>query len=205
MNDRLPRLQKLLSRLKNGNDVQRRDLQSALTDSEWEEFNSWWTEEKDNRNLTPPKELARYIKLRKSVALASARYTRYAGRPRSKTSTAISKKLAESADNEQDKLLDSLREQISYQPSLMMWLVPVEPYGSVEETMAAGVLPQVCTSRTVASEKRSPMGKRSKRDLKVQILEQAIATIEGRHAPEQVIVIPAVKTSKKKDFSGFKV
>lgn len=205
MDKRLQKLQKLLARLGNGEDVQRRDLKSALTDSEWEEFNSWWTDEKDNRNLTPPKELARYIKLRKSVALASARYTRYAGRPRSKTTATVSKKLAESADNEQDKLLEYLREQVAYNPSLMMWLVAVEPYRSVEETLEAGVLPQVCTSRTVSSDKRAPMGKRSKRDLKIQILEQAIATIEGLHLTPTAVVASSVKTTKRKDFSGFKV
>lgn len=203
MEKRLPRLKELLSRLNNGIDVQRRDLKSVLTDSEWEEFNSWWSDEKDNRKAVPPKELVLYVKRKKAVALAHARYERYATRTRTKTNPGMSRRMYESADNAQDKLLEYLREQLSYDPTLMMWLVPVEPYGSVQDMLAANALPQVCTSRTVASDKRSPMGTRSKRDLKVQILEQAISSIEDKDVGVQVL-LPA-KTVRKRDFSGFKV
>jgi hypothetical protein len=85
----------------------------------------------------------------------------------------------------------------------MPWLIPVEPFGTVEDSLSANLLPTVCTSRTVASEKRAPMGKLSKRDLKVQILEQAIACIKEKNTPAQVVVTTDKK--RKRDFSGFKM
>ena len=60
-------------------------------------------------------------------------------------------------------------------------------------------------SRTVASDKRAPMGKQSKRDLKIQILEQAITSFEDKNSPDGDLFRTEVKVAKKKDFSGFKV
>lgn len=203
MKNRLPRLKELLLRLKNGTDVQRRDLQSALTDSEWEQFNSWWTDEKENRHLTLPKELVHYREQKRLVDLAFARYEKYAGRPVTKRNSIISNRLEQDAQHIAERVLEYIREQLSINPSLMIWLIAVEPFGTVEDSLWANVLPTVCTSRTVASEKRAPMGKQSKRDLKVQILEQAIALIEDKDTPSQVVV-ETVKKGKR-DFSGFKV
>lgn len=203
MKNRLPRLKDLLLRLKNGVDVQSRDLRSVLTETEWNEFNSWWAAEKGNRNLTPPKELIRYLEQKKLVDLAYARYEKYASRPVTKRNSIISNRLEQDAQHMAERVLEFIQEQLSVNPSLMIWLVAVEPFGTVEDSLSANLLPMVCTSRTVASEKRAPMGKLSKRDLKIQILEQAIACIEDKDTPSQVVV-ETVKKGKR-DFSGFKV
>ena len=203
MKNRLPRLKELLLRLKNGVDVQSRDLQSALTDAEWDEFNSWWAAEKGNRNLTPPKELIHYLEQKKLVDLAFARYEKYAGRPVTKRNSFMSNKMEQDAEHIAERVLEYIREQLTVNPSLILWLIGVEPFGTVEDSLSANVLPIVCTSRTVRSEKRSPMVKQSKRDLKVQILEQAIACIEDKDTPSQVVVATVKKG--KRDFSGFKV
>lgn len=203
MDKRLPRLNELLLRLKNGTDVQRRDLQYALTDSEWEEFNTWWTDEKENRNLTPPKELVRYLEQKRLVDLAFARYERYAARTGTKRNSVISSRLEQDAQHMAERVLEYIYEQLLVNQELMIWLIPAEPFQTLEETLAANILPQVCTSRTVAIDKRAPMGKQSKRDLKVQMLEQAIASIEGKDRPVQTVVI--VDKKQKRDFSGFKV
>jgi len=203
MKKRLPRLQKLLLRLKKGVDVQSRDLQSALTDAEWDEFNSWWAAEKGNRNLTPPKELIRYLEQKKLVDLAFARYYKNAGRPVTKRNSLTSNKTEQDAEHIAERVLEYIREQLSVNPSLMIWLIAVEPFGTVEDSLSANVLPMVCTSRTVTSEKRVPMGKLSKRALKVQILEKAIACLEDKDTLEQVVVTRDKK--RKLDFSGFKV
>ena len=200
---RLNRLQKLLLRLKKGIDVQSRDLRSVLTEAEWSEFNSWWTDEKGNRNLTPPKELIRYREQKKLVDLAYARYRKYFALPITKRNTVISNRLDQDAQLIAERVLEYIREQLSVNPSLMIWLVAVEPFGTVEDSLSANVLPMVCTSRTVTSEKRVPMGKQSKRDLKVQILEQAITLIEDKDSPSEVVV--ATEKKRKRDFSGFKV
>jgi hypothetical protein len=204
MSRRLIRLQDLLSRLKNGVDIQSRDLRSVLTETEWNEFNSWWTEEKQNRNLTPPKELIKYLNDKKLVDLAFARYEKYEGRPVTKRNSYISNKMEQDAQNIAERVLEYIREQLSVNPSLMLWLIAVEPFGSVEDSLSANVLPMVCTSRTVTSEKRAPMGKQSKRELKIMIIEQAIASFEGNES-EEISIYPQVKkVSVKKDFSDFK-
>ena len=205
MSRRLNRLEDLLSRLKNGNDVQSRDLRSVLTEAEWSEFNSWWMDEKENRNLTPPKELIKYLNDKKLVDLAYGRYEKYAGRPLTKRNSYISNKMEQDAQHKQERVQEYILEQLSVNASLMLWLVPVEPFQTIEETLAANILPQVCTSRTVASDKRAPMGKQSKRDLKIQILEQAITSFEDKNSPDGDLFRTEVKVAKKKDFSGFKV
>ena len=204
MNNRLPRLQELIARLNTGIDVQRRDLKSILTDSDWEEFNSWWADEKDNRNLTPPKELVHYIKWKKKVALAYGRYEKYASLPASKRKSYISIRMEQAAEHMQEKLLEYLNEQLTRDTSLMIWLLPIEPFQTVEDTLRANIPPQVCTSRTVASDKRSPLGKFGKRDLKIRILEQAISSIEDIYAHPQQLIPSALRIKSKKDFKNFK-
>ena len=148
MDKRLPRLKELLLRLKKGNDVQRRDLQSALSNSEWNEFNLWWTDEKENRNLTPPKELVHYREQKRLVDLAFARYERYAARPVTKRKSVISNRLEQDAQHIEERALEYISEQLSVNLSLMPWLIPVEPFGTVEDSLSANLLPTVCTSRT---------------------------------------------------------
>jgi hypothetical protein len=204
MNNRLPRLQELITRLNNGIDVQRRDLKSILTDSEWEEFDFWWTDEKDKRNLTPPKELIHYIKWKKKVALAYGRYEKYASRPAIKRKSYISIRMEQAAEHMQEKLLEYLNEQLTHNTSLMIWLLPKEPFQTVEDTLRANIPPQVCTSRTVASDKRSPIGKLGKRDLKIKILQQAISSVEKIYTYSEKVISSNLRSKSKKDFKDFK-
>lgn len=203
MSKRLIRLQDLLSRLKNGIDIQSRDLRSVLTETEWKEFNSWWTDEKQNRNLTPPKELIKYLNDKRLVDLAYGRYEKYAGRPVTKRNSHISNKMEQDAQDKQEKVQEYILEQLSINSSLMIWLLPVEPFQTVEDTLAANILPRVCTSRTVDSGNRAPMGKLSKRELKMMIIEQAIASFEDEVASLQAVV--NVEKKRHRDFLAFKV
>jgi hypothetical protein len=203
MSKRLNRLQDLLSRLKNGIDVQSRDLRSVLTEAEWKEFNSWWADEKQNRNLTPPKELIKYLNDKRLVDLAYGRYEKYADRPVTKRKSYISNKMEQDAQHKQEKVQEYILEQLSINSSLMIWLLPVEPFETVEDTLAANILPRVCTSRTVDSGKRAPMGKLSKRELKILVIEQAIASFEDEVASLQAVV--NVEKKRHRDFSAFKV
>jgi hypothetical protein len=63
----LKRLKELFARLKSGEDITRRDLKSALTDEQWDEFeyNNQNIEERDSSNR--PNELRAYLDLLKKA------------------------------------------------------------------------------------------------------------------------------------------
>ena len=67
---RLKRLQKLLTRMDEGADIARRDLQNALTEQEWEEFeqaNGYLRDEDEMLNDSRPDELDSYLELLKKA------------------------------------------------------------------------------------------------------------------------------------------
>jgi hypothetical protein len=111
--------------------------------------------------------------------------------------------MEQDAQHKQERVQEYILEQLSVNSSLMLWLLPVEPFETVEDTLAANILPRVCTSRTVDSDKRAPMGKLSKRELKIMIIEQAISSFEAEDATLQVVV--NVEKKRNRDFSAFKV
>jgi hypothetical protein len=204
-NKRLERLRRLLAKLDSGVDVQSRDLKNALTSAEWTNLGSWWTDEKENRNVSPPADLAEYIKRKKKVALANARSQRYSSHDRRKLQPSISRRLAEEVDSATDKLLEYLKDRLTADPALIAWLTPEEPFGTVWESIDRGVLPLVSTSRTAGTKRSGPTERRTKRDLKRLAIEQAIDSIQKPE--EDLLSTVAVKikgAKKKKDFSSFK-
>ena len=205
-NKRLERLQRLLAKLDSGVDVQSRDLKNALTSAEWKRLDSWWSDEKENRNVSPPADLAEYIRRKKKVALANARSQRYTSRDRLKVQASISKRLAEAADAANEGLLEYLQDQLSADPSLIAWLAAEEPYGTVWESIDRGALPLVITSRTARTKRSGPSGRRTKRDLKRIAVQEAIDAIQEPQEDQQSFtsIKPRDKKKNKKDFSSFK-
>jgi hypothetical protein len=202
---RLERLQRLLAKLDSGVDVQSRDLKNALTSAEWTRLVSWWNDEKENRNVSPPADLAEYIKRKKKVALANARSQRYSFRDRLKLQASISRRLAEEVDSATDKLLEYLKDRLSADPSLIAWLTPQEPFGTVWESIDRGALPLVSTSRTARTKRSGPSGRRTKRDLKRLAVQQAINSIQEPEEDQQSFTSIKPRDKKnKKDFSSFK-
>jgi hypothetical protein len=205
MKNRLDRLKLLLDRLRSGQDIQSRDMKNVLTDAQWEAFNEAWDDEKSNRTDKPPKALQEYIRRKKQVALANARYIKYVGRQKTQRKTVTSKKLGNEADNSLSELIEYLKEMLSADQSLIMWLVHSEPYKSVQEMFDAGEAPTVCTSRTNSGGGKSYKGKISKRELKMKIIEDAIADFEMPSTEIKIEDVVKKDKVQKRNFSGFKV
>jgi hypothetical protein len=191
--------------LRNGQDVQPRDIKSILTNSEWTEYNNAWEIEKTNRNLSPPKALISYIEKKKQVSLAFARCEKYRNQSVLSKKDFILKELYLNADSQKDMLLEYLAEQISVNKELTAWLIIDEQYESIEHMISLNILPQVITSRAIKSINRSPFGVQRKRELKIQIIEQAILNITDKEDLIEPSKFEFKKSRSNKDFSGFKV
>lgn len=182
-------------------------MKSVLTVAEWTEFESWWMDEKANRNPQLPPELVRYVEWKKHrYGLAQARYEKSAARRGLAPNDRTCKRLSEEADSERERLLEYLKEQLSVNAELVMWLVHQAPHDSVEGMIEAGDLPHVITSRTAPGGKRTPMGATRKRELKIRALENAIES-ESPQVQQKTMaeIVKRSPAKRKRDFSGFKV
>lgn len=201
---RLARLESLLQQMEQGKDVAKRDLKSALTDNEWIEYEKRRAAELENRNLDLPKELEKYLDLKKQATLALARANRHHYRKTGSKNPSIAKKMFESQDTLVERALEYLREQLASNRGLIVWLAIEEPFDSVDTAIDARVMPQVITSRTARCSMRSPDGRWSIRQLKQEAIESAIFSINFVPADEP-IAIPTMGVKKKYDFSNFKI
>ena len=200
---RLARLEHLLKQMEQGIDVAKRDLKSVLTADEWQEYEERRAAEMENRDLEPPKQLQKYLDLKKQATLAHGRAIRHSERPGPKNYKKI-RQMYESYDHLTERALEYLKEQLSMNRGLLAWLFSEEPFSCVMDAIDENVMPLVITSRTARNSMRSPEGQLSIRGLKKNAIDSAIFSIKFIPS-EEPITMPSIGVKKKFDFSGFKV
>ena len=202
---RLVRLEHLLQQIEQGKDVAKRDLKSALTDHEWIEYEDRWAAELENRDQDLPKEIEKYLDLKRQATLALARANRHHYRKTGSKNPGVAKKMYELQDALVERALEHLKELLASKRGMVVWLTVDEPFESVDAAIDARVMPQLITSRTASCVMRSPDGQWSIRQLKQEAIESAIFSLKFLPTDEPVS-IPTLGVKKRKlDFSKFKV
>ena len=175
-NERADKLRELIAKLKRGEHVQNRTLQTWLWASEYLTLESSWNEQKNIRSeLTDkPIEVKEY-----EERLKKALFTYNKGEGLSiRKKNAAAKKLFGKADRQFEQLLEFLQEIIEAEPSLRSWFdrdtewtvdsqISIDPIG----------IPRVITSRSANNQTgNKPHNKLSKAQVKTQVLESALNT-----------------------------
>jgi len=174
---RLEKLQGLLARLRRGESVQNRQLQTWLGQQGYKVFEDAWSNVVDLRNTltSKPGELIEYeMLLKKAIML----YNR--GEAASLKGQASARRFHAKAQAGFEKALLRLEELMGQDPSLQMWLdrhcdftaqgtLSLDPIG----------MPRVITSRSPDNQSSVSSKLRSKRDCKIEAVEAEIERIRN--------------------------
>lgn len=174
---RLEKLQGLLARLRRGENVQNRQLQTWLGQQGYKVFEDAWSNVVDLRNTltSKPGELIEYeMLLKKAIML----YNR--GEAASLKGQASARRFHAKAQAAFEKALLRLEEMIGQDPSLQMWLDRHCDF-TAEGTLSLDPIgmPRVITSRSPDNQSSVGSKLRSKRDCKIEAVEMEIERIRN--------------------------
>jgi hypothetical protein len=175
---RLAKLQDLLGRLRRGEIVQNRQLQTWLGEQGFKEYEDSWSNTVDQRNLLSRKSSAiiEYEELLKKAILL---YNR--GETASQQGRQSARQLHAKAQAAFEKALLYLEEQLSIDPSLQIWLdrqcdFTASNYPSLDPIS----VPRAITSRSLDNQSGSISKKiDSKRQCKIRAVESEIERIQN--------------------------
>lgn len=172
---RLSKLNSILEKLRRGENVQNRQLQTWLSEDEYEQIEVEWQEQLELRDelSDKPTELKRYEdKVREAVFAynRSEGYSSKGKRTQAKKFYAVSERLCESA-------LEILQEIYHADPQLQIWFDRDLDFG-VGSDISADIasLPRLITSRSIERQ-RSDIRLAKKIDVKIGVVERAIHRI----------------------------
>jgi hypothetical protein len=183
---RKERLATLIKRLNNGVDIAKRDLENALTVDQYEQYKQRNEEQKQIRADLKEKPKA-IIEYEKKLKVAIFEFNRAEGYSQSTKRKLVKDNLGlltnvrayRRSESHCEHLIEYLSEQLFADPSLSIWFDREIIFG-VEGNLGTtpDTLPRVVTSRSL---ERIGSGilqsKVSKRDVKLRVLEDALATI----------------------------
>ena len=185
---RAARIRELAARLEKGEDVQARDLKIVLTAEQYDEYQRRWQEQLDHRNAKKPTDVSQYESLLQEALLAYAKFDRYSGKGSSRSNLIVNRsQRAEVLQNTADRLfkeaLEFLIDSVSRDPSIAAWFdrrldfrpdsdLSIDPVG----------MPRVITSRSAdnLSSRKASFGLKSKRELKLEILREALEPLASK-------------------------
>lgn len=174
---RLEKLQGLLARLRRGENVQNRQLQTWLGEQGYKVFEDAWSNVVELRNTltSKPGELIEYeMLLKKAIML----YNR--GEAASHKGQASARRFHAKAQAAFEKALLRLEELMGQDPSLQMWLdrhCDFTPEGTLSLDPIG--MPRVITSRSPDNQSSVGSKLRSKRDCKIEAVEAEIERIRN--------------------------
>lgn len=175
-NERAEKLKELIAKLKRGEHVQNRTLQTWLWASEYAMLASGWNEQKNIRIelADKPTEVREYEERLKKALFT---YNKAEGLSTRKKHTAA-KKLFGEADRQFEQLLEYLQEIIEAEPSLRTWFDRDAEWTADSQISLDSVgIPRVITSRSANNQMgNKPHNKLSKAQVKIQVLETALNT-----------------------------
>ena len=172
---RLKKLEAIADKLKRGENVQNRQLQTWLSDDEYEQFVSEWQEQLELREEIEdkPSELKRY---EEKLRQATFNYNRAEGYS-SKGKHTTAKKFYDKSVSLCEDALEILEEIICADAQLQIWFDREIEFAAGTDIGADLVsLPRVVTSRS-NERQRSDVRIMSKREVKLGIVERAIDNI----------------------------
>lgn len=195
-NERADKLKELIAKLKRGEHVQNRTLQTWLWTGEYAMLASDWNEQKSIRNelINKPTEVREYEEHLKKALFT---YNKAEGLSARKKHTAA-KKLFGKADAQFEQLLEFLQEIIEAEPSLRSWFDrDTEWTADSQISLDAVGIPRVITSRSANNQTgNKPHNKLCIREVKIQVLETAHNT--QLYAPDTYFKHPTINIASNK-------
>jgi len=175
--ERRAKLNIILNQLKGGNHVQNRKLQTWLTEDEYAQLISGWEEQKELRNdiEDKPSEVAEYEALLKRAIFLENRADSYSSQGKKGAAT----KLSNDAQAQYERALEYLHDNITSYPSLEVWFDRALDF-SAEGTpsLTASAMPRAVTTRSMDKNGDGLMiGKMSKLEVKIDVVERALANL----------------------------
>jgi len=176
------RIRELIARLEGGKDVQARDLKIVLGAEQYKDYKQCWRDQKELRAEEKPDDVVEYEALLKEALFAHAKFERYSRRSSSRSNLIINRsqkatELQNTADGAFERALEFLSEAAGRDPTIQRWfdrnldfapdsLLSIDPVG----------MPRAVSSRSLdnQSSKRTALGLLSKREVKLEVLRDAL-------------------------------
>ena len=183
---RLKRIQKRLDQLRQGKDVQARDMQTALTSEQYAAMEASWAEQLKLRKPEKPEQIVRYEASLNKALLLDGRHEQVSGRT-VKTKRLMQnrsekeKALGSKADSAFEDALEYLREILDEDPSLRVWIDRDVGLDSAVD-INAGAMPRVITSRSTENygSVASIFGHKTRMQIKIEALEMASSFMQSQ-------------------------
>ena len=204
---RQTRAKELSVKLKSGQGITLRDFKSVLGKDEYEEYEAMWANEKDKREAVKPKKILEYEKRLRDVKLSYARHEKYR---RYHVSDTKSSRLEYQTQHLVERLIEFWNDLISTNKSLLIWFDRnvVEDVSitktDTKNSLSIDVLPHVVNSQSSYKKSDGFFTKRTKKEIKIGILENILNPISEIQVEEVNLKIRKKKLTKS-DFKDFKV
>ena len=178
--DKIQRLKELIARLKDGQEVALRDFTIATNLQQRKAFKAMWQEQMEIRRQlkNKPKSITEYEKKLKKALLANGRYEALGSRKASSKQ----RKMGVKAEGLFEEAIECLSELLAEDESYRHWFdrdIVFGAYGNID--INPQQMPRVITSKSFdnlnKNGARNNFGLKTKAELKVEILEQALAEI----------------------------
>jgi hypothetical protein len=198
---RISRIQKLIDRLKEGEDVSTSSLSRVLTTEQLEQYQASWKEELSLRKIKKPIEAKEY---ERRIKIASLHYQKMERFSLTRGKSRLAREYSHKADDAFEKAYEYLIEQLQANSELRLW-IDRDPDSS--QRCPIGVPRIIGSSSFECLDKRKyPYPTLTKRELKLQTLELAVLELtkddlELNCEPTKIAHFPK---SKNHDFSSFK-
>jgi len=193
---RQTRVKELLGKLKSGQEITLRDFKSVLGKDEYAEYEAMWANEKDKREVVKPKKILEYEKRLREVKLSHTRNEKHRQNYGSSQRSVV---LENETQHLTERLIEFWNDIVSSDSSLMIWF---DRGGT--KNLSIEDLPHVIYSKSYYKQSDGFFTKRTKREIKIEILENILNPIE-----EPQLEVVNLKIGKKKltksDFKDFKV
>ena len=178
---RLTKLEAIAEKLKRGENVQNRQLQTWLSEDEYAQIEAEWQEQLALRETLKdkPSELKRYEEKLKEAIMMRNRSDAY----HRKGNKASAYKLDSKCESLCEDALEILQEIVQYDASLQIWFDRELDFGHGSLVDASiGNLPRIVTSRSI-DKKRGDIRLASKQSVKLAVVERAMHNIGRDAAP----------------------
>ena len=189
--DKIQRLKELIARLKDGQEVDLRDFTIATNLQKRKAFKTLWQEQMEIRRQlkNKPKAITEYEKKLKKALLANGRYEAYVG---PKSTSAQRKKLGEmgiKAEGLFEEAIECLSDLLAEDGNYRQWFdrdIVFGTHGNIDANPEQ--MPRVITSKSFDNLSkdgaRNNFGLKTKAELKIEILEQALAELTTETASD---------------------
>jgi len=178
----MAKLQGLLERLKQGKNVQNRDLQTWLSADGYKDYEEAWAAQLALREELGNKPAA-IVEYERRLKKANFTYNRadYYSRAGNR---AAAKLLFGQADTEYEQLLTRLQEIVDANPSLRAWFDRDTTWDGINDlSLCPSGVPYVVTSKSLQNEASGggvQVGKMTKQAVKIWVIEQELAELQRR-------------------------